>query len=463
MLIELFLRIADLSMISCIMIPFVMVLRVLFHKTPKWTRYILWGAVAFRLVIPGFISSKVGILPTDSMLVAMGIKSDEGYTLGKFRGDLSIVGNYSDNNMSIIRVLAAIWFIGLGFLIIWFILEHIRVYRRLRFAVEYDKISRKQDQIEALSECKVCFLDGISSPFIKGVIHPVIYLPSGANSSNIAFILEHEKVHISRMDYLWKQLGYIIAVIHWFNPFVWIAYGLFLCDMEYACDEKVVLGHEESFKAGYLNALLHYIEKEHKVSFSTVALGRISVRKRVKEIINAKNFHFSVVIIAVAVGIGVGIVFAARPVKGDEITRKPNNIEIVNNINNPLFMALSDKVKNTNYTQDQIEVLCRQLEEQGFSEEDINRIPELNMNDEGLLYGSDHLGADLISVKSDQGVSGYVYRRELDQATEANSIDEALANSKVAVIKVYKEDGKEEIGTFTLSDGKRSIKGGNDK
>ena len=180
---------------------------------------------------------------------------------------------------------------------------------------------------------------------------------------------------------------------------------------------------------------------------------------------NTKKYFSGEVLILILAVICIGFFWATRSVKGDEITEieKNNNNEEIKNNKDSLFMVLSNKVKNTNYTQEQIEVLCRQLEEQGFSEQDICRIPELHMNDEGLIYGSEHLGADLISVKSDQGVSGYIYRSDMDQATEANSIAEALTNPKGTVLKVYKEDGKEEIGTFTLSDGKKSLKGGNDK
>lgn len=333
MLIELFLRIADLSMISCIMIPLVMVLRALLHNTPKWTRYILWGIVAVRLVIPGFISLDVGILPADSILTAMGIKSGNGYTLGELHGDLSNVVSYSETPISIIRILTAIWLIGLVSLIMWFIFGHIKVHRKLRFAVEYDRISEKKGKIDILNGCKVFLLDGISSPFIKGVIHPAIYLPSGTDQCDMPFIIEHEKVHISRKDYLWKQLGYMIAAIHWFNPFVWIAYGLFLCDMEYACDEKVVLEHEDLFKKRYLNVLLKYMEMDNKVSFSTVALGRVSIRRRLKGIMNIKRFSVGATIAVIVVGIGVGTFFATRQVKGDETVETEKMVQTTTNDN----------------------------------------------------------------------------------------------------------------------------------
>ena len=103
-----------------------------------------------------------------------------------------------------------------------------------------------------------------------------------------------------------------------------------------------------------------------------------------------------------------------------------------------------EKVKNVNYTSEQIEELDKQLKEQHFSEEYIEQLEKLNTNSDGLIYGPDVLGADLIEVISDQGQLGYIYRTDYDGA-EPN---------KEVVLTVYKEDGKTIIGTFKLTDGK---------
>lgn len=116
---------------------------------------------------------------------------------------------------------------------------------------------------------------------------------------------------------------------------------------------------------------------------------------------------------------------------------------------------LMEKVKNANYTPEQIEELDKQLKEQHFSEEYIEPLEELNTNSDGLTYGPDVLGADLILVVSDQGEMGYIYRSDYEQA-DATTLDEAIANpNREVTLTVYDKDGKTKIGTFTLTDGKQ--------
>lgn len=53
-------------------------------------------------------------------------------------------------------------------------------------------------------------------------------------------IVAHEKAHIRRKDHWWKPLGFIVLMVHWFNPLMWLAYVLLCRDIELACDEKVI-------------------------------------------------------------------------------------------------------------------------------------------------------------------------------------------------------------------------------
>ena len=45
------------------------------------------------------------------------------------------------------------------------------------------------------------------------LIKPKIYIPSGVNESDLQFILEHEKSHIKRKDYLIKPLSFLILSV----------------------------------------------------------------------------------------------------------------------------------------------------------------------------------------------------------------------------------------------------------
>ena len=49
---KLFLTVLGMSFTSCYIILFVILIRLLLKKAPKVISYILWGVVAFRLIIP---------------------------------------------------------------------------------------------------------------------------------------------------------------------------------------------------------------------------------------------------------------------------------------------------------------------------------------------------------------------------------------------------------------------------
>ena len=101
-------------------------------------------------------------------------------------------------------------------------------------------------------------LPGLKTPIAYGVAHPLIVVPRGYLSSQMDWVmaLEHEYIHVRRLDSLFRTLFLIICCFYWFNPIVWIAFRMFLRDQELACDEAVIdrLGIESGER--YANALL---------------------------------------------------------------------------------------------------------------------------------------------------------------------------------------------------------------
>jgi beta-lactamase regulating signal transducer with metallopeptidase domain len=60
---ELFATIMGMSITASIVILAVMLIRLPLKKTPKWISYALWAVVAFRLVCPFTIESRVSAIP----------------------------------------------------------------------------------------------------------------------------------------------------------------------------------------------------------------------------------------------------------------------------------------------------------------------------------------------------------------------------------------------------------------
>ena len=67
------------------------------------------------------------------------------------------------------------------------------------------------------------YINAPVSPFVFGVVAPMIVLPSGVyTDEEIAQILEHELTHIRQHDLLVKACFGVLSALFWWNPFLWI-------------------------------------------------------------------------------------------------------------------------------------------------------------------------------------------------------------------------------------------------
>lgn len=86
-------------------------------------------------------------------------------------------------------------------------------------------------------------LDHLDSPVASGVIRPVIYVPAAWGAWDDAtrhIVIAHESAHLDRRDPLWRTLGEVACMLHWFNPLVWWLARRQRLEAEYACDSRVV-------------------------------------------------------------------------------------------------------------------------------------------------------------------------------------------------------------------------------
>lgn len=135
-----------------------------------------------------------------------------------------------------------LWLVGIPCFLAYFIFSYIRMKRRLAECLP--------------GEEGVCYVDGIRTPMVFGILRPQIFLPVEMNPEFYDCVLQHERIHLRRLDYLWKILAYLISIVHWVNPVVWLAYYLLCCDMEKACDEAVTEHLEREDRQEYAEALL---------------------------------------------------------------------------------------------------------------------------------------------------------------------------------------------------------------
>lgn len=157
-------------------------------------------------------------------------------------------------------------------------------------------------------------------------------------------------------------------------------------------------------------------------------------------------------IIAVSLSLVVTLILFATDKKEQGIEPDGSSNELTSTCR-----IVYDKVKKANLSYKEIIELSLYLTSHGYSNEMINNFDELRKNEYGQTYGPDDLGADLISVLSDEGRYGYVYREDVERGY-ADSLEEAIEKSASCedyIVTVYEADGRTPIGIFTFKNTKK--------
>ena len=308
---ELFLTVLNMSLTASYVILFVMLVRLLLKKAPKVISYVLWGVVAFRLIIPFSFESMFSLIPRNTNAVP--IPHDIIYQQSpQINSGIEIVDSFvsqslpaptvgaSVNPLQIYTEIAAyIWVIGIIALLVYSLVSILKLKRQLKYA--------------QLIEQNIYESKNLRTPFVLGLVKPKIYLPVGLNATERNYILLHEHTHIQRKDHIIKIAAFLVLSIHWFNPLVWIAFMLMNTDMELSCDERVLKEMNEDIKKTYANSLLSLATERHILNGSPLAFGEGNVRGRIKNVLNYKKSRFWVVLVSVIVLIGVSIALLSNP------------------------------------------------------------------------------------------------------------------------------------------------------
>lgn len=159
----------------------------------------------------------------------------------------------------------------------------------------------------------------ISAPFVMPGLPSRIYIPQGLEkeSGQLEDILKHERRHIRNRDPWIKCFAVLVLILHWFNPFVWLAFRLMNRDMEMFCDECVLRGKGMEEKKHYAQTLLDFACKSRGFS-PAVYFGESTTKKRILHILNTKRPHAAISLLLLLMVSGCGLSFLATGEKEPE-------------------------------------------------------------------------------------------------------------------------------------------------
>lgn len=272
---------------------------------------ILWGLVGLRLILPFSLPTPFSLVPSvqtipADIMYAASPAIDTGLSTLNQAVNPMLSASFSPdpaasaNPLQIWLALAAlIWVIGIALFALYALISLLRLRHRLAEAIPVGE--------------NVWICDHIDSPFLLGLVHPRIYLPSSLDPQTAASVLTHEHAHLMRRDPIWKAVGFVLLALYWFHPLVWVAYILFCRDMELACDARATRDFSPAARKAYAEALLACSLPHAGRSFCPLAFGEIGVKSRIRALLQGKKPSHLLVVVTLSIMAIVAVCFLTDP------------------------------------------------------------------------------------------------------------------------------------------------------
>jgi beta-lactamase regulating signal transducer with metallopeptidase domain len=243
------------------------------------------------------------------------------------------------NLFTLEKTLLSIWGLGVGLVLIscaagFFVLGGVR--RRARWLGNVSPTGRLCQQAGGVP---VFASREIDVPMAVGILFPAVLIPDSLlpeDGRQWRAVLLHEMSHIRRGDVATLALARLVAGLHWFNPFAWLALSQLRAESEAAADDDATRLHPSP--TDYAECLLGVVRRL-KVSrrrlFPALEMAHTNeITSRVTRLLDARIDRSSpcglvrgmVLVVAVALGIA-GLV--VRPVAAQQPTLSNSGTPLV--------------------------------------------------------------------------------------------------------------------------------------
>ena len=252
--------------------------RLMKKRYPARMVCVVWAILALRLLVPVQLTlpqAPVQVMPRTNYVVQSNqtafrqaglpvAQNPARWVTGTQAQMLSAADTGTVKTVDITDILLTLWLAGVISCILW---QGIGYYRLIRSLKDKSRSVERADLHTILQEqCADLVIDReiplrVSSaadcPMLAGFIHPTLYLPDERISrTDAAFIFRHELTHYKHGD-LWLKLLLLAArCLHWFNPLVHLIARFAQEDIEAACDDAVVRGHDGAYRRAYGETIL---------------------------------------------------------------------------------------------------------------------------------------------------------------------------------------------------------------
>ncbi len=346
---DLFYKILEMSIYGSIAFLAVLLFRLVFKKCPKRVLIIFWLVVALRLILPFNFNSptsalNIGKLFTSKTTVSETVKYDpetrirEATTVDRSVGQTAqspapagadnaapadsqaeeAMQDQTENKaskVSLKTIIPIVWLSVAGAMLI---------FSAVRYAMFYSKARWSSRSFDG----RYYMANNIDSPFVVGVIKPKIFFPINMDDDEREYVLNHEWTHIKNKDGLTKLLSYIILCLHWFNPFVWIAFFMLCADIEMRVDEETTSNFNLAMVKEYCKSLVRHAADDNNkggafmqsTAFSGLGFGGMETKLRVTNLLKSKVTSRAIQITSIVVTMIFAVLVSASSVDHERKT-----------------------------------------------------------------------------------------------------------------------------------------------
>lgn len=291
---------------------------------PPW-RYLLWMLVLLRLALPWSIpypNSLFNFLKAPlAVQASQPLPQVPPQAFGAVSKIEEVAASVSSVSFAGTSPLAWVWLAGI------LCMAGVAAFNQYKLHV---RITRERPLIheptlQLLEECKALMAvrapvtlvetDAIASPGLFGFIRPRLLLPRGLFSKfsreELRHVFLHELAHVKRHDIFAGWVMLVLQAVHWFNPFVWLAFYRMRADRELACDALALscaqTGENESYGLTIIKLLEHFGRSSLRPGLAGILENKQQMKERINMIAKFRKTERG---LALAVFVLAGLMFA---------------------------------------------------------------------------------------------------------------------------------------------------------
>ena len=201
----------------------------------RW-HYLVWLVLLVRAILPenlrlfstGFALNTLWISGMKRLRAAveLGRNSLLSTPFGMGGGEISLLKKMPFSAWSLTDRLFAVYLAGVAAVLLYDAL----LYARLRLEIRKgaaatpslrEKIRKTAEKYDLPTQKSVRICKGIETPFLCGMVRPILVVPESMAETIDEKVLLHEMLHLKHHDVLVNFLLHLLQALNWFNPFVY--------------------------------------------------------------------------------------------------------------------------------------------------------------------------------------------------------------------------------------------------